>query len=80
MEHDLEKDYGVTNAAINWRHEKRFNTIKAVVNEADRKWSTIYEYIQRFTNRYVKFIKCLMSSFLEMPLIDMAADLIRLYA
>lgn len=81
MEHDLEKDYGVSNEAEIRRRQIRFEAMKNAAKEAGRKWSTVYECVQRYSKRSVKFIRCLRSFFfLEKPLIDMAAHLIRLYA
>jgi len=55
--------------------------MKNAAKEAGSKWSTVYECVQRYSKQSVKFIRCLRSFFfLEKPLIDMAAHLIRLYA
>ena len=76
----MEHDYGVNNAAEIRRRYKRFEEIMDA-KEATKKWSTVYEYVQRYPNRSEKFIQCPKSLlFLEKPLIDIAAHLIRLLA
>jgi hypothetical protein len=80
MELDPEKDYGVGNEPELRRCEKRFEAMKTAAKEAGRKWSIVYECVQRFSKRSIKFIRSLRSFFfLERPLIEMAAYLVRLY-
>lgn len=80
MEHDLKKDYGVSNEPEIRRRQKRFEEIKNVGKETGKKRSTVYACVQRYSKRSVKFIRCISAYFFsEKHLTDMAAHFIRLY-
>ena len=81
MEHELEKCFGVTNQAETQRKAKRLKEMMSSADKCGRKVSIVYQIVQRFTRRSLKFIRCLRAYFyIPAPLSQMASYLRTLYA
>jgi hypothetical protein len=81
MEATLKKSFGVDNLAEIKRRQKRLLKMKAVAAAAGREVSAVYDCVQRFTKRSLKFIRWLRLYFFRGDPLRQAADCLRtLYA
>ncbi len=81
LETHLENNFDLSNTAELARRAKRLQAMAATAVQAARPVSSMYQHVQRFTKRSLKFIRSLRAFFfMEAPLTRFVEQLRRLYA